>query len=461
MKRAPWIDLLRETLDQLEAWEATWPEDEAALPAPSDRDRQALRQLAEALGDNYPFFHPRYAGQMLKPPHPVAWAAQALTAAINPNNHALDGGPATARLEKEAVRELAAMVGYGSEPGTFLGHLTSSGTLANLEGLWVAREEAPGGRVLHSAAAHYTHGRMSALLGVPSSSVATDAAGAMDLEDLDQRLSAGDVAVVVATLGTTGLGAVDPLHEILPLAREAGARVHVDAAYGGYFTLLARRDPPLVDPAPWAALKGADSVAIDPHKHGLQPYGCGCVLFKDPGVGRHYAHDSAYTYFTSDQLHLGEISLECSRAGAAAAALWATMQAVPLEPHEGLGESLAAGRRAALAWAEAIEASPHLRLLQPPATDILAFAPWKEGAANTAEQVSAASQRVFDRAMELKGQGVYLALLTLSEAEARARWPELEGGGPVKVLRSVLMKPEHEGAWPVLHSVVEELVKMG
>ena len=74
---------------------------------------------------------------------------------------------------------------------------------------------------------------------------------------------------------------------------------------------------PGVAAGPFAAIAGADSVVVDPHKHGLQPYGCGCVLFADPGVGRLYAHDSPYTYFTSGDLHLGEISLECSRAGAA------------------------------------------------------------------------------------------------------------------------------------------------
>ena len=46
-------------------------------------------------------------------------------------------------------------------------------------------------------------------------------------------------------------------------------------------------------------------MVIDPHKHGLQPYGCGAVIFRDPDVARHYLHDSPYTYFTSDELHLG------------------------------------------------------------------------------------------------------------------------------------------------------------
>src|SRR5207249_10682050 len=79
-------------------------------------------------------------------------------------------------------------------------------------------------------------------------------------------------------------------------------------------------------------LSEADSIVIDPHKHGLQPYGCGCVLFRDPALGRFYQHASPYTYFTSKELHLGEISLECSRPGAAAVALWATQRLLPLAP---------------------------------------------------------------------------------------------------------------------------------
>ena len=94
----------------------------------------------------------------------------------------------------------------------------------------------------------------------------------------------------------------------------------------------------------YAAIGEADSIVIDPHKHGLQPYGCGCVLFRDPAVGRFYKHDSPYTYFTSKELHLGEISLECSRAGAAAVALWATQRLLPLKPGGEFARGLAAGR---------------------------------------------------------------------------------------------------------------------
>ena len=109
---------------------------------------------------------------------------------------------------------------------------------------------------------------------------------------------------MLAGLGTTAAGTVDPLPEILALRERYDFRVHVDAAYGGYFTLADNLGPRASDA--FDRIDAADSIVIDPHKHGLQPYGCGCVLFRDPSVGRLYKHDSPYTYFTSDELHLGE-----------------------------------------------------------------------------------------------------------------------------------------------------------
>ena len=105
-----------------------------------DRLRPALLEAAEKLRDNYPYHHPLYVGQMLKPPHPVARLAYALAMHLNPNNPALDGGRASSAMEKEAVAALARMVGWE----THLGHLCGGGTMANFEALWVARELSPG-----------------------------------------------------------------------------------------------------------------------------------------------------------------------------------------------------------------------------------------------------------------------------------------------------------------------------
>src|SRR5215469_4459966 len=334
------LKVLEEALAVLEQGFAAMPE---FKPAPlHPKGREVLLETARRMQENYPYPHPLYAGQMLKPPHVMARLAYMLSLWINPNNHALDGGRASSALEREAVAGIAAMFGYRDH----LGHLCASGTIANLEALWVARHAAPQGLVLASSQAHYTHGRMCQVLGMEFRSVPVDELGRMDLNALEDALKREKAATVVVTLGNTALGAVDPLHEILTLRDRYGFRVHVDAAYGGYFTLVDNLGANAR--AAFDAASLADSIVVDPHKHGLQPYGCGCVLFRDPAVGRYYKHDSPYTYFTSAELHLGEISLECSRAGASAVALWATQRLLPMTRGGEFARGLAAGRAAAL-----------------------------------------------------------------------------------------------------------------
>ncbi|WP_285642389.1 aminotransferase class V-fold PLP-dependent enzyme [Lentzea sp. NBRC 102530] len=410
----------------------------------------ALAELQDRLRDNYPFFHPRYAGQMLKPPHPAAVVGYLSAMLINPNNHALDGGPATATMEREVVADLARMFGY---TGPHLGHLTSSGTIANLEALFVARSLHPAQGIAYSSEAHYTHSRMCGVLNMEGHSVPADAHGRMDLDALEALLKTGKIGTVVVTPGTTALGAVEPVHEVRALTRRYGARVHVDGAYGGFFTLLAGTD---LAPEPWRAIADCDSVVVDPHKHGLQPYGCGAVLFKDPEVGRFYLHDSPYTYFTSDELHLGEISLECSRAGAAAAGLWLTLRLLPLT-RDGLGEVLAAGRRAAVRWASMIRDSEALELYQEPELDIVTYFPRTDPRALSA--IDAASHRVMDTGMHAPEDPIFLSVARASKDAFAARHPDITADADgARVLRSVLMKPESEDYLDTLHARVLSLL---
>ena len=435
--------------DAIADWQRTFG---AYDPHPSvqvsdERLGAALGELGARLAANYPFFHPAYAGQMMKPPHSAAVVGYLAAMLINPNNHALDGGPPTAAMEKEVIGQLAAMFGLGSP----LGHLTTSGTIANLEALYVARELHPGLGVAYSSEAHYTHSRMCRVLGIPGTDVGVDAAGRMDLGELETLLAAGRIGTVVATAGTTGLGAVDLVQEIRAIARRHGVRVHVDAAYGGFFALLAGQEG--LDPAPWLAIADCDSVVVDPHKHGLQPYGCGAVLFADPDVGRFYLHDSPYTYFTSDDLHLGEISLECSRAGAAAAALWLTFQVLPPTPG-GLGQVLAAGRRAALDFGGRLDASTVLDLYQRPELDIVCYFP----AEPTMSAIDAASARVLQDGMT--AGTAYLSTLRVSADALGRRHPGIKPDQDgARILRSVLMKPEHEAFMPELHARIEQLAR--
>ena len=444
---------LSSAVTAIEDWQDSFgpAEPHPSMLVSDERFASVFGEFTQRLRNNYPFFHPSYAGQMLKPPHPAAVVGYLTTMLVNPNNHALDGGPATGEMEKEVVAWLAAMFGLG----THLGHLTTSGTIANLEALYVARELHPGKSIAYSEEAHYTHARMCGVLGIDGIAVPADAAGRMDLAALGALLAGGRVGTVVATAGTTGLGAIDPVHEIAAIARGHGVRVHVDAAYGGFFTLLAGlADRAGLDEAPWRAIASCDSVVVDPHKHGLQPYGCGAVLFADPEVGRFYLHDSPYTYFTSGDLHLGEISLECSRAGAAAAALWLTLQLLPLTP-DGLGQVLAAGRRAALGWAALIAESSLLELYQPPELDIVCYFPRTGG--RRLSGIAAASASILAAGMK-RERPVFLSTLRVTAAAMSRRHPGIAAdAGGARILRSVLMKPEAEGYVAELHARVEQL----
>jgi glutamate/tyrosine decarboxylase-like PLP-dependent enzyme len=454
LDRTAFHDHLTRSLDMLDDWQASWGAmtPDATTELPRERVTEVLAALGERLRENYPYFHPRYAGQMLKPPHPVAVIAYTTAMHINPNNHALDGGKATSAMEREVVAELASMFGYGAE---HLGHLTSGGTVANLEALWVARSLHPHKAIASSAQAHYTHPRMCELIGARHVTIPADGRGRMDVTALREMLASGEIGTVVATVGTTGLGALDPVHEIVPLAQAAGARVHVDAAYGGFFALLARGASPHVDPMPFEAIAACDSIVVDPHKHGLQPYGCGSVLFRDPAVGRFYVHDSPYTYFTSDELHLGEITLECSRAGATAAALWATLRCLPLERESGLGPILRQSRLAALEWARLLAADERFRLVVEPDLDILAFYPVPSGTPPRASQISALTEQLFRGAMDDRDDPVFLAKLVVDRHMLARRDPSIEWDTEsVQVVRSVLMKPEHLAAVPSLHAAI-------
>src|SRR5215470_1300723 len=103
------------------------------------------------MQDNFPYHHPLYAGQMLKPPHEMARLAYMLSMWINPNNHALDGGRASSAMEKETVAEII--------------H--------------------PKKKIVASELAHYTHERISQVLGIKFQKIAGNKSGEMDLKKLE------------------------------------------------------------------------------------------------------------------------------------------------------------------------------------------------------------------------------------------------------------------------------------
>lgn len=433
-----YLPALKNALVKLDSWRESCGETEdeknPIRHCSPERIEEALLKLEERLEENYPFHHPEYAGQMLKPPHPAAWLAYTLAMTINPNNHSLDGGPPTSRMEKVVMKQLSSMVGYDESS---LGHLTSGGTIANLEALFVARELHPEKAIAASSNAHFTHRRMCRVLNSEFIEIPVNSEGVPDSQFIEQN--ADNIGTVVVTLGTTGLGVVEPLAELLDITRRYGVRVHADAAYGGFFTLIKDSLPSRQN---WDALRQADSIVIDPHKHGLQPYGCGSVLYKDASVAQFFQHDSPYTYFTSDDLHLGEISLECSRAGASAAALWTTLELLPLKS-SGLGTVLTSARNSATQFAARLRESAAWELYRDPDLDIVGY--FKVPEAKRLSEMNRINNAIFQQGMNNKDSKFYLSLYKIEADQFSKNFPDYEADAEQAViLRSVFMKEEHE-----------------
>ena len=391
---------------------------------------RVLHAVARRLRDDYPFSDPLYAAQMQQPPHPIARLAYALALSSSPNNHAAAGGQASIAMERDAVAGIAAMIGWSD----YAGHLCGGGTLANAEALWIAAQTRPGKTIVASDEAHYSHARMSGVLGLQFETVGCDRSLRVDTRALAARLARGDVGTVVATLGTTASGAVDPLPELVALRERFAFRLHVDAAYGGYFALV--EDLDAATRAAFDALPAADSIVIDPHKHGLQPLGCSCVLFRDPDDARHFRHRSPCTD-SHDPAAIAEGGFECSRPGAAAVALWATMRELPLVRDGEFASMLRASRAAAVALHAKLRNDARFVVTSAPDLDIVVWTV----AVNDDERTSSLAREV---QAECARRGLHLSLTEIARdrlaAPERLPMPE---SGRVVCLRAVLMKAEH------------------
>jgi tyrosine decarboxylase / aspartate 1-decarboxylase len=422
------LSLLRDALGTMERAQGPLP---AFAEASCDRRAIAdvLCDVAVRLGDDYPFFHPLYAAQMQQPPHPIARLAYALALWTNPNAHSSAGGRASAEMEREAVAQVARMVGWSR----FAGHLCGGGTIANAEALWVASRRRPGTGVVASDQAHYCHARTSCALGLRFERLPSDRTLRLDAAALATRLARGGIGIVIGTLGTTASGSTDAIAELLALRERYGFWLHVDASYGGYFGLAGNLGD--TARATFERIAEIDSIVIDPHKHGLQPYGCSCVLFRDRGNGRFFRQRSPCAE-SPTAAAVREIGFECSRPGAAAVALWATMRLLPLSKDGQFAAMLDAARAAAVALDQRLRDDGRFVLGPRPELDIVV---WTIAAAS-AEEASANARRVLE---ECARRNLHLSLVELPRralaVPGRLAWRNAR----VACLRCVLMKPSH------------------
>ena len=429
---------------------------EPTFTAAMARTEQGLRDLSARLQRSAPMFSPRYVGHMASDLLLPGLLAHLATTLYNPNNVTAETAPVTADLEIEVGQQLARMCGFNTDPArgpAAYGHLTSGGTVANYEALWLHRAirfwplaamhaladdahfapiiaQATGGAtrdtwrlvnlsletildlqarvkaalalradadilrdkiaaarferlgtadflaryriaapvVICPRTAHYSWPKAMHLLGLGDAQLwyaDVDAhmrispAAVKALLDRAWR-SQVPVLAVVAVLGTTEFGTIDPVHELVAQRDACAARgqafaLHVDAAWGGYLATLFRRANGMAIPhaqvrsrfryfpservyRAFTSLGRADSITVDPHKLGYMPYGAGGFVARDRRMTEFVGQRPAYIYDKADKLaatgrlaQLGDYILEGSKAGAAAAAAYVSHQVLPLD----------------------------------------------------------------------------------------------------------------------------------
>ena len=195
--------------------------------------------------------------------------------------------PGAVRMEHMLTRWMASMVGF---PATSAGNLTSGGSIANLIGVVTARDargvtarEIPRSVIYLTAHVHHSVDKAIRIAGLRECvirHIEMDAGHRMSPDALDRQITADRAAglrpfLVIASAGTTDVGAVDPLPAIGDIADRHELWLHVDGAYGAFFALCDEGRKVL------RGMDRADSIIMDPHKGLFLPYGSGAVLIKD------------------------------------------------------------------------------------------------------------------------------------------------------------------------------------
>ena len=557
--------MLTYLMDDHAAWRRFFHPEDPPVVTEADRElpsfTRTLQRTQEALIDlagtlqvsSNPWFSPRYLGHMNADTLMAANLGYMLTLLYNPNNCAYEGSPATTALEIETGRQLAALMGY--DPKKAWGHITSGGTIANYEAIWLARnlasipqaireccpelvgekdewalqnlpteeildlvDRAKGlgrfeevrdrsvrglgmagrdlGVVLVPESKHYSWAKAVDIFGIGRQNLMPIPVGEdyrMDVGALESVIDAlvaqkRPILAVVAVVGSTEEGAVDPVDRIVQLRERYAARgvafyLHVDAAYGGYARSLfldgenrflefaeygARYGKGLVCQEVYEAFRAmsfADSITVDPHKLGYIPYSAGAIVAADRRIIDLISYFAAYVFEKGDDnpMLLGSYILEGSKPGAAVAAVWMAHRVVPLNA-EGYGQIIGSSIEGAYRFARSLLDSKPLevegrrfevRPLTSPDLNIVVYA-FHEVGNGDLEEMNRLNQAIFEQCSYKSGPlyaNDFITSKTSLTQEEYGNAPQVflsgfgmvpeewERVGSVYVLRSCILTP--------------------
>lgn len=300
--------------------------------------------------------HPRFLGFIPGPASTISWLGDIITSAYNLHAGSFMNCPAASCIEQELIHWFCGQAGYPKEAG---GLFVSGGSMANMTALCAARDKILTENEQHLGVAYVsdqTHSSVAKglrIIGISNSrirKIPTDANFRMDIKQLEYAIQS-DIAdglipfAVIASVGTTNTGSIDPLEKIALLCQQYKLWMHVDGAFGAS-VLLSKKYKHLLK-----GIENSDSISWDAHKWLFQTYGCGMVLVKDrTNLVNSYHTNPEYLKdleTVDDSINAYDIGMELTRP-ARGLKLWLTLQVIGSDR---LGEAIEHGFVLA-EWAE-------------------------------------------------------------------------------------------------------------
>ncbi|HXY40628.1 MAG TPA: aminotransferase class V-fold PLP-dependent enzyme [Vicinamibacteria bacterium] len=360
-------------LDGVEAVRESFREPPPSQGRPIDA---VLERLRPAIAKSYNAAGPGYLAYVPGGGVYAAALGGLIASATNRYVGVTSPAPALVQIERTVTRWLCDWMGL---PQKAQGLLTSGGSLSNFSAVVAARheklgEELSGARLYCSEETHYCVAKAARLAGLPRRALCelpTDERFRLRPDALAQAIRVDRAAgrrpfLVVVNVGTTNTGAIDPLPEVLEIARQHGLWVHADAAYGGFFRLAPGGEELL------RGIEDCDSMTLDPHKGLFMPYGIGALLVRDgAALARAHRQSADYVQDVAEEGSLGfaDLSPELSR-DFRGLRVW-----LPIQLHGVDAFRQQAAEKLRLAqWAyEQLASDPLFEVLDPPQLSVVAF----------------------------------------------------------------------------------------
>jgi aromatic-L-amino-acid decarboxylase len=379
------VDVLIEHFEDLPNKPVTRRADRPALdkklrkppPMEGNDPEDVLREVQrEVFSSMMHVDHPRFFAFIPSPSNFISVMADALAAGFNVFSGTWLEGSGPTEIELVTIDWLRQICGL---PDTAGGLFVSGGSMANLTALAVAREiklrnRIPGAVVYCSDQTHSSIDRGLRVLGfsptqirkIPSDKNFRLVMSRLRRAVISDRAKDRNPFCVVANVGTTNSGAVDPLPALADFCSEEGLWLHADGAYGAA-AMLCDENRSLLE-----GLERVDSLILDPHKWLFQPHEMGCVLVRDGRrLGQTFRMVREYTRDVerSEEVNLQDCGIQMTR-GFRALKLWMSLRVFGLEAfREGIAQGIASAELAE----RALRDLAHWEIVTPAQLGILTF----------------------------------------------------------------------------------------